>query len=69
MTLSLHSLLHPIPLYDPGVLNGLNRRKVPLRNNLDDGFVFCHAVRKGDAVHLVHELKLSSSSVSLRISD
>ncbi|EER38348.1 conserved hypothetical protein [Histoplasma capsulatum H143] len=54
----------PSTLYDLGVLNSLNQRKVPLRNNLDDRFVFCQAVREGDAVHLVHELKPSSSSVS-----
>ncbi|KGY15246.1 hypothetical protein PABG_11827 [Paracoccidioides brasiliensis Pb03] len=54
-------------LYDLGVLEGLNYQKVPLRNNLDDKFVFGQAVREADAVHLFHELKLSSSSVRYRM--
>ncbi|EGC45157.1 conserved hypothetical protein [Histoplasma capsulatum var. duboisii H88] len=57
----------PEKLYDLGVLNGLNQQRVPLRADLDDKFVFCQAVREGDAVHLIRELKLTSSSLRYRM--
>jgi uncharacterized protein DUF3435 len=61
------SIASPEKLYDLRVLNGLNEQKLPLRDDLADKFVFCEAVREGEAVKLLHELRLSDSKVRYRM--
>ncbi|KAH6680636.1 hypothetical protein B0J14DRAFT_614152 [Halenospora varia] len=42
-------------LYSLNVLNGLNEQKLPLREELDDEFIFCRAIREADGIHIARE--------------
>jgi hypothetical protein len=38
-------------------LNGLNEQKLPLKEEFDDEFIFCQAVREADGVRIARELQ------------
>jgi hypothetical protein len=61
------SIDSPERLYSLDVLDGLNEQQLPLREALDEKFVFCQAVREAYGVRIAHELKLSSDSVRYRM--
>jgi hypothetical protein len=44
-------------LYSLNVLNGLNEQKLPLREELDDEFIFCQTIREADGVRIARELQ------------
>lgn len=57
----------PERLYSLDVLDGLNEQQLPLREALDEKFVFCLTVREANNVRIAHELKLSSDTVRYRM--
>jgi hypothetical protein len=61
------SIDSPERVYSLDVLDGLNEQQLPLREALDEEFVFCQAVRGADGVRIAHELQLSSDSVRYRM--
>ena len=44
----------PERLYSLDVLDGLNEQTLPLKEELDDDFVFCQAVREAHSVRIAH---------------
>jgi hypothetical protein len=54
-------------LYRLEVLEGLNKQALLLREDLDEDFVFCQAVREAHRIHIAYELKLSLDSVQYRM--
>ena len=54
-------------VYSLDVLDGLNEQRLPLREALDEAFIFCQAVCEADGVRIAHELQLSSDSVRCRM--
>jgi hypothetical protein len=61
------SIDSPEMLYSLDVLDGLNEQPLPLKEEFDNNFVFCQAVREAHGVRIAHELKLSSDSVRYRM--
>ncbi|PQE05390.1 C2H2 finger domain-containing protein [Rutstroemia sp. NJR-2017a BBW] len=61
------SINSPEKLYSLDILDGLNEQALPLKEELDEDFVFCQAVREAHSVRIAHELKLSSDSVRYRM--
>jgi hypothetical protein len=61
------SIDSPERLYSLGVLDGLNEQPLPLKEELDDDFVFCQAVREANGVRIAHEVQLTSASVRYRM--
>ena len=61
------SIDSPEKLYSLGVLDGLNEQPLPLKEELDDEFVFCQAVREGHSLRIAHEVELTSASVRYRM--
>ena len=61
------SIDSPERLYSLNVLDGLNEQALPLREELDDDFVFCPAVREAYGVRIAHEVQLTSASVRYRM--
>jgi hypothetical protein len=61
------SINSPEKLYSLDILDGLNEQALPLKEELDEDFVFCQAVRDAHGVRIAHELKLSSDSVRYRM--
>jgi hypothetical protein len=57
----------PDKLYSLNVLKGLNEQPLPLKEAIDDDFVFCQAVREAYGVRIAHELALTSASVRYRM--
>jgi hypothetical protein len=57
------SIDSPERLYSLNVLDGLNEQGLPLREELDDDFVFCQAVREAYGVRIAHEVQLTSALV------
>jgi len=57
----------PERLYSLKVLKGLNEQPLPLRDNMNDEFIFCEAVREAQGVRIARELQLSSGSVRYRM--
>ncbi|KAF4634344.1 hypothetical protein G7Y89_g3764 [Cudoniella acicularis] len=52
----------PERFYSLDVLDGLNKQQLPLKEKLNEGFVFYETVREAHGVYIAHELKLSSNS-------
>jgi len=61
------SIDSPERLYSLDILDGLNEQVLPLREELDEDFVFCQAVREAHGVRIAHERQLSSDSVRYRM--
>jgi hypothetical protein len=61
------SIDSPERLYSLNVLDGLNEQGLPLREELDEDFVFCQAVREAYGVRIAHEVQLTSASVRYRM--
>jgi hypothetical protein len=61
------SIDSPERLYSLNVLDGLSEQKLPLREELDDDFIFCQAVREAHSVRIAHEVQLTSASVRYRM--
>ncbi|KAH6704302.1 hypothetical protein BKA61DRAFT_636094 [Leptodontidium sp. MPI-SDFR-AT-0119] len=57
----------PQRLYSLNVLKGLNEQPLPLRDEMDNEFIFCEAVREAQGVRIARELQLSSNSVRYRL--
>ncbi|KAL5312965.1 hypothetical protein ACEPPN_019391 [Leptodophora sp. 'Broadleaf-Isolate-01'] len=57
----------PERLYSLKVLKGLNEQPLPLRDEMNDEFIFCEAVREAQGVRIARELQLSSGSVRYRM--
>jgi hypothetical protein len=57
----------PESLYSLKVLKGLNEQPLPLRDEMNDEFIFCEAVREAQGVRIARELQLSSGSVRYRM--
>ncbi|KAG9242359.1 hypothetical protein BJ878DRAFT_583873 [Calycina marina] len=57
----------PKRLYSLTVLEGLNEQPLPLRDDMDNEFIFCEAVREAQGVRIARELQLSSGSVRYRV--
>jgi hypothetical protein len=57
------SIDSPERLYSLNVLDGLSEQKLPLREELDDDFIFCQAVREAHSVRIAHEVQLTLASV------
>ena len=49
-------IISPEKLYSLDVLNGLNEQKLPLKEEMDDNFVFYQAIREACDIHITHEL-------------
>jgi hypothetical protein len=61
------SITSPEKLYSLEVLDGLNEQALPLKEELDDNFIFCQAVREAYGVRIAHEVQLTSDSVRYRM--
>jgi Protein of unknown function (DUF3435) len=61
------SIDSPERLYSLGVLDGLNEQALPLREELDDNFIFCQAVRGAHGIRIAPEVPLSSASIRYRM--
>lgn len=61
------SIDSPERLYSLNVLDGLNEQGLPLKEELDEDFVFCQAVREAYGVRIAHEVQLTSASVRYRM--
>jgi hypothetical protein len=46
--------------YSLKVLNGLNEQRLPLKEELDDEFIFWQGVRESASVHIAHELQATT---------
>jgi len=57
----------PERLYSLRVLKGLNEQPLPLRDEMNDEFIFCETVREAQGVRIARELQLSSGSVRYRM--
>ena len=57
----------PERLYSLKVLEGLDEQALPLRDEMNDEFIFCEAVREAQGVRIAPERQLSSGSVRYRM--
>jgi hypothetical protein len=61
------SVNYPENLYSLGVLDGLNKQKLPLKEKLLDKYVFCQAFRECDGVRIALEKRLSDGALRYRM--
>jgi hypothetical protein len=54
-------------LYGLDVLDGLNKQALPLKEEFDNDFIFCQAVREAHSVRIAYEVQLTSASVRYQI--
>jgi hypothetical protein len=54
------SIDSPEKLYSLNVLNGLGEQKLPLKEKLDDEFIFCQAFREADGVRIAREVQATT---------
>ncbi|CZS92472.1 uncharacterized protein RAG0_03051 [Rhynchosporium agropyri] len=57
----------PERLYSLKVLKGLNEQPLPLRDEMDDEFIFCEAVDEAQGIRIARDLQLSSGSLRYRM--
>jgi Protein of unknown function (DUF3435) len=57
----------PEQLYELGVLRGLNKQDLPLKDEFLDQFVFCQAIRASDGVRMALDQRLSGGSLRYRL--
>jgi hypothetical protein len=57
----------PEKLYNLDVLNGLNEQPLPLKETINNDFVFCQAVREAYGVRINHERQLTTGSIRYRM--
>ncbi|KAG4412166.1 hypothetical protein IFR04_014697 [Cadophora malorum] len=61
------SIDYPKRLYSLKVLKGLNKQPLPLRDNMNNKFIFYKAIRKAQGVRIACELQVSSGSIRYQI--
>jgi hypothetical protein len=61
------SIDSPENLYSLDVSEGLNKQSLPLKEAIDNDFVFCQAIRETYGVRIAPELQLTSASVRYRM--
>ncbi|CAG8976664.1 hypothetical protein HYALB_00002180, partial [Hymenoscyphus albidus] len=61
------SIISPEKLYSLEVLDGTNEQPLPLKEELDDNFIFCQAVREAHGVRIAHKVQVTSDSVRYRM--
>jgi hypothetical protein len=54
------SINSPEKLYSLDVLKGLGEQKLPLKEELDDEFIFCQAFCKADGVRITREVQATT---------
>ncbi|CRG92724.1 Putative membrane protein ycf1 [Talaromyces islandicus] len=57
----------PESLYQLGVLRGLNRQDLPLKDEFLDQYVFCQAIRESDGVRVALDQQLGGGSLRYRL--
>jgi hypothetical protein len=60
------NITSPERLYSLKVLNGLNEQKLPLKEELDEEFIFCQAVREAAGVRIARELQATTDWMRYR---
>jgi hypothetical protein len=61
------SIDSPEKLYSLNVLKGLNQQELPLKESIQDDFLFCQAIREVQGVRIAHELQCTSAWVRYRM--
>jgi hypothetical protein len=61
------NITSPEKLYSLKVLNGLNEQKLPIKEELNDEFIFCQAVREADGVRIARELQATTDWMRYRM--
>lgn len=61
------SIISPTILYSLNILKRLNKRQLPLKDELSNDFVFCQTVDTVYSVALAKQLQLSSNSFRYRM--
>jgi hypothetical protein len=61
------SIDSPKKLYSLDVLDSLNEQALLLKEEFNDNFVFCQAVREAHSVRIAHDVQLTSDSVQYQI--
>jgi hypothetical protein len=61
------NITSPEKLYSLKVLKGLNEQKLPLKEELDDEFIFCQAVREAAGVRIARELQETTNWMRYRM--
>ncbi|KAE9373871.1 hypothetical protein N431DRAFT_407568 [Stipitochalara longipes BDJ] len=61
------SIDSPERLYSLDVLDNLNEQQLPLKEEFDEKFIFCQAVREAEGFRIAHERQLPSGSVRYRM--
>ena len=57
----------PDKLYSLNVLKGLGEQELPLRDGLDDEFVFCQAIREADGIRIAREMQATTDWIRYRM--
>jgi len=53
----------PEKLYSLNILNRLNKQPLPLKEAMNDDFIFCQAVHGAHGIRIAYKLQLTSASV------
>ena len=61
------SIDSPEKLFSLGVLNGLNQQELPLKDSMQDDFVFCQAIRELQGVRISRELQCTAAWIRYRM--
>jgi hypothetical protein len=61
------SIDSPERLYSLKVLKGLNEQSLPLRDEMQEEFIFCQAVREAQGVRIARGLQLSTGWIRYRM--
>jgi hypothetical protein len=61
------NITSPEKLYSLKVLKGLNEQKLPLKEELNDEFIFCQAVREANSVRIARELQATTAWMRYRM--
>ena len=60
------NITSPEKLYSLKVLEGLNEQKLPLKEELDDEFIFCQGVREAAGVRIAREIQATTDWMRYR---
>lgn len=61
------SIDSPEKLYSLKVLSGLGEQKLPLKEELDEEFIFCQAVREADCVRIARDSQATTDWMRYRM--
>lgn len=61
------SIDSPEKLYSLNVLGRLGEQKLPLKEELDEEFLFCQAVREADCVRIARDLQATTNWIRYRM--